>query len=157
MSESKEEEVCNNAHNHRRQLLHHQQELERDLEAGSCADGDDYDEEDQLTLEEGGGGEEGGGEGEEDEVFEGVGAVEDGGSSKKAVFIPPLYRNIEEGCTALGCYSAIATTIVMIIGIVALLMYSSPGNVKADKLVYPNATALNGTEEMEIEELEMME
>ncbi|XP_045101696.1 uncharacterized protein LOC123498556 [Portunus trituberculatus] len=143
MSESKEEAVCNNTHNHRQQLLHHQQELERDLEAGSCADGDD---DEDLRLDDGTGG-------EEDEVFEGEGG-EEGESSKKSQAIPPLYRNIEEGCTALGCYSAILTTIVMIIGIVALLMYSSPGNVKAAKLVFPNSTALNETtveEEMEEE------
>ena len=145
MSESKEEAVCNNTHNHRQQLLHHQQELERDLEAGSCAEEED---DEELRLDDGIGE-------EEDEVFEGEGG-EEGGSSKKTQAIPPLYRNIEEGCTALGCYSAILTTIDMIIGIVALLMYSSPGNVKADKLVFPNATALNDTKledgEMEVEE-----
>lgn len=148
MSESKEEAVCNNTHNHRQQLLHHQQELERDLEAGSCADGEDDDEEEQLRLDEGGGE-------DDDDVFEGE-EGEGSASSKKIAAIPPLYRNVEPGCTALGCYSAIATFIVMIIGIVALLMYSSPGNVKADKLVFPNSTdaSMNATDEVVLEEME---
>ncbi|KAK8384217.1 hypothetical protein O3P69_009155 [Scylla paramamosain] len=150
MSESKEEAVCNNTHNHRQQLLHHQQELERDLEAGSCDGGDD-DEEEQLRLDEGTGE-------DDDEVFDGE-VGEEGSSSKKTQAIPPLYRNIEEGCTALGCYSAIATTIVMILGIVALLMYSSPANVYGKKLVFPNSTAsMNITQlDEEEEELTMIE
>ncbi|XP_069177926.1 uncharacterized protein [Procambarus clarkii] len=121
MSETKEEALCNNAQNHRQQLLNHQQELERDLEAGSCADEDDEEEE---NTDEGGEGEEGEG-------------VEEGGTpdSKPKTIIPPLY-NVEPGCTALGCYSAIATFIVMTIGIVALLMYSSPPNVTAENLVF---------------------
>ncbi|XP_069986247.1 uncharacterized protein [Penaeus vannamei] len=119
MSENKEEALCNNAQNHRQQLLNHQQELERDLEAGSC------DEEESGTdrsgEESGEGGE--GGEGEDGE----------GEPPKKKQVIPPLY-NVEPGCTSLGCYSAIITFIIMVIGIVALLMYSSPANASAANL-----------------------
>ncbi|XP_071535101.1 uncharacterized protein [Panulirus ornatus] len=123
MSETKEEALCNNAQNHRQQLLNHKQELERDLEAGSCAD--EEEEDDENTYCEGEEGEEG--EGDED--------GESKESSKPKTVIPPLY-NVEPGCTSLGCYSAIATFIVMVIGIVALLMYSSPPNATADNLVF---------------------
>ncbi|XP_050689569.1 uncharacterized protein LOC126981932 isoform X2 [Eriocheir sinensis] len=143
MSETKEEAVCNNANNHRQQLLNHQQEIDRDLEAGSC--GDDDDEETQLRLDD-----EDGVEGEEGEAVEGE-EGEEGESAKTKQVIPPLY-NVEPGCTALGCYSAIATLIVMVIGIVALLMYSSPGNVRADKLVFPNVTLAPDEEELLLDE-----
>ncbi|XP_053648900.1 uncharacterized protein [Cherax quadricarinatus] len=120
MSETKEEALCNNAQNHRQQLLNHQQELERDLEAGSCADEEDDEEENTDEGEEGEAG-----EGEEGEATE----------EKPKAVIPPLY-NVEPGCTALSCYSAIATFIVMVLGIVALLMYSSPPDAKAENLVF---------------------
>ncbi|XP_042855503.1 uncharacterized protein LOC122242299 [Penaeus japonicus] len=119
MSETKEEALCNNAQNHRQQLLNHQQELERDLEAGSC------DEEESGTERSGEESGEGG-EGEEDKDGEGE-------PPKTKQVIPPLY-NVEPGCTSLGCYSAIITFIIMVIGIVALLMYSSPANARAANL-----------------------
>lgn len=144
MNDTKEEALCNNAQNHRQQLLHHQQELERDLEAGSCAD--EEEEEEDEREEAGDTGSEDGKGGEEDE--EG-GEGEDGEAKgvPKSASIPPLY-NVEPGCTALGCYSAIATFIVMVIGIVALLMYSSPGNVKGHK--WPPVDDSNSTEPSDV-------
>ncbi|KAK7082530.1 hypothetical protein SK128_013272 [Halocaridina rubra] len=119
MNDSKEEEaLCNNAQNHRQQLLNHQQEIDRDLEAGSYSGEEEDEETRQEGAEEGEGGE---GEGENAEI-----------DPKDA--IPVIYQ-VEPGCTALGCYSAIATFIIMTLGIVALLMYSSPPNARADNLV----------------------
>ncbi|XP_066946815.1 uncharacterized protein [Macrobrachium rosenbergii] len=115
MNDSKEEEaLCNNVQNHRQQLLNHQQEIDRDLEAGSCNDDDDDESREEGEGEEG----EEGKEGEE-------------GEHKEKQEIPAIY-NVEPGCTALGCYSAIITFIIMTLGIIALLIHSSPPNARAD-------------------------
>ncbi|KAK3870205.1 hypothetical protein Pcinc_023204 [Petrolisthes cinctipes] len=143
MNDTKEEALCNNAQNHRQQLLHHQQELERDLEAGSCADEEEEDEAEEAGDTGSEDGKAGGEEGEEGGEAAAEGEEGEAKGVPKSSSIPPLY-NVEPGCTSLGCYSAIATFIVMVIGIVALLMYSSPGNVKGQR--WPPLDESNSTE-----------
>lgn len=124
MSETKAEgALCSNSQNHREQLLNHQQEIDQDIEAGSCGDIEGDDEE---TREEGVEGEEG---------EEGEGGEGDDGPKKPIAEMPAIY-NVEPGCTPLSCYSAILTGIILAIGIVALLMYFSPKNAKGVALVY---------------------